>query len=286
MGDPVRPAGSTPGSEVTAEVVELSPASTERVFKEFLSSVLSDFAQPPPSKSEVVNVTAIMEEFSARTTTTPETPTPVLFFTQPETPDTLAVGVEGSWAVVVVVALLIGRCVTTVPRGALAPSPTLLHAHGIRTLALLLLTLTQAGACGEAGLRYYHSHAPHFLLLPAHGLTLATTLLTWTLYHHLEAWHCAGGVGVGVGVWACGACVGGVRAWQAVGVSGVPPLLMYPTLSLAGGVLQLFLCCLDVVAFLQWVSRGWGKDKGREWGWEEGQGGRDEAVCDYKNIRT
>ena len=278
MGDPVRPAGGTPGSDATPEVVALMSASTERVFNEFLSSVLSDLVRPPPSRSEVVNVTAIMEEFSSQTTTTPETPSPVLFFTQPETPDTLAVGVAGSWAVVVVAALLIGRCVTTVPSGTLAPSPTLLHVHGIRTLLLLLLTLTQAGACGEAGLRYYHSHDPHVLLLPAHGLALATTLLTWILYHHLEAWQCAGGVGVGIGVWACGACVGGMRTWQAVTVGGVPPLLVYPTLSLAGGVLQLLLCCLDVAALLQWVSLGWGETReGR--GVEEGEDvGGEEAV--------
>ncbi|XP_063873338.1 ATP-binding cassette sub-family C member 9-like isoform X2 [Scylla paramamosain] len=255
MGDPSRLDGSIPGSDIPGGVVTLTPATTKRVFKEFLSTVLNDLVRQPPSKSEVVNVTAIMEELSTHAKTTSESPTPVLFFARPESPDTLALALEGSWAVVVMTALLIGKCVTTTPKSSCAASPTLLHGHGIRTLVLLLLTLTQAGACGEAALRYHHSQAPHVLLIPAHVLALVTTLLTWILYHHLEKWQCGGGVGVGVGIWSCGACVGGVRVWQAVGLGGVPPMLVYPTLSLVCGVLQLLLCCLDVVAFLHWVHK-------------------------------
>ncbi|KAG0730314.1 ATP-binding cassette sub-family C member Sur [Chionoecetes opilio] len=253
MDDPVRPYVRPVGSQVTGEVVAVVPASTE-VIKELWSSVLSDFTRPPPSKSEVVNVTAILQEFSAHTTPTPH-PAASLFLSRPDTPDTLAVGVAASWTVIMVAVVLIGRCVTTTPRGALTPAPTLLHAHRLRSLVLLLLTLTQAAACGEAGLRYYQSQAAHLLLLPAHALTLTTTLLTWALYHHLEAWQCGGGVSVGVAVWACGVCLSGVRAWQAVGVGGVPPLLVYPTLGVAGGLLQLLLWGLDVAALLHWVHK-------------------------------
>ncbi|MPC71977.1 hypothetical protein E2C01_066270 [Portunus trituberculatus] len=260
MGDPTRQDGITPGSDIPG-VVALTPASTERVFKEFFSTVLNDLMRQPPSKSEVVNVTAIMKEFSAQVKSTSEAHTPVLFFARPESPDTMAVALAGSWAVVVMTALLIGKCVTTTPKNFCAASPTLLYAHGIRTLVLLLLTLIQAGACGEAALRYHHSQAPHVLLIPAHVLALFTTLLTWILYHHLERWQCGGGVGVGVGIWLCGTCVGGVRVWQAVGLGGVPPMLVYPTLSLACGALQFLLCCLDVVAFLHWVSVCWGEEE-------------------------
>ncbi|XP_050714538.1 ATP-binding cassette sub-family C member 8-like isoform X2 [Eriocheir sinensis] len=279
MGDPLRPGEGGPVSEATAPALEWTPASTERALRAFLNSVLQDLSRPPPSKSEQVNFTAIAEEFLATSSTTAKVHTLPAFFTRPEAPDILAVAVEGSWAVVAIAALLIGRCSTTAPRGATS-APTLLYAHGVRTLTLLLLTLVQMGACGEAGFRYYHSQAPHILLLPAHALALATTLLLWALYHHLEAWHCEGGVGVGVGVWACGACVGGVRTWQAVGVGGVPPLLVYPTLSLACGLLQLLLCCLDAAALLHWrntqvleITPGTGERGAAAAGGPEGGGG-------------
>lgn len=267
MDDPPRSGEGGPVPGATASLVEWTSASTERVLGAFLSSVMQDLTRTPPSKSEVVNFTAISEEFLATSSTTGKTHTLPAFFTRPEAPDILAVAVEGSWAVVAIAALLIGRCSTTTPRGATS-APTLLYAHGVRTLTLLLLTLIQLGALGEAGLRNFHSHAPHVLLLPAHALALGTTLLLWILYHHLEAWHCESGVGVGVGVWACGACVGGVRAWQAVGVGGVPFLLVYPTISLASGLLQLFLCCLDAAALCHWVSQG-KKDGelGQAWAW-------------------
>lgn len=225
----------------------LTPSTTEKVFKEFLSSVVRGLTQPPPSRFEQVNLTAVTERLTALS---PKPREPFLSPDLPDTPDLLAVGVGGAWAWVLLL-LLAYRGLCT--RGRCSSTPLLLGAHTGRTLTLILLTLVHLAACGEAGLRYSRSTAPHVLLIPAAVVWLLTTLLSAGFYHATEKWRSPAYVVVTVGVWACSVGVGVVRAWQAV-AGGVPLLLVYPTVTFVGLVLSAMMLLLDLCTLVRWVS--------------------------------
>ncbi|XP_071518290.1 LOW QUALITY PROTEIN: ATP-binding cassette sub-family C member 9 [Panulirus ornatus] len=244
----------TPGSEVIldpgvkAREELLTPHTTERVFNDFLTTVVRGLTQPPPSRFEQVNLTAITERLTALL---PRPRDPIFSPDLPDTPDLLAVGVGGAWAWVLLLLLVYrGLCI----RSRSSSTPLLLAAHTARTLTLLLLTLLHLAACGEAGLRYSRSAAPHALLVPGACVGLLTTLLAGGFYHAIEAWRSPAYVVVTVGVWACGVGVGVVRAWQVV-AGGVPLLLVYPTNTFVVLLLTAAMLTLDLCTLVRWTYR-------------------------------
>ncbi|XP_042213487.1 ATP-binding cassette sub-family C member 9-like isoform X2 [Homarus americanus] len=238
-------------SEVPPGEDLLTSATTEMVLKEFLSSVGRSMAGPQPSRTEYVNLTAIKIKYDALAALTSTPPTPLLSLCLPDTPDLLAMGVWSAWAWVMITVLLCRSLCTRTPP---FTTPILLHAHVLRTLTLLVLTLVHVAACGEAGLRYWRSASPHILLVPAAAAALSTTLITAVFYHTIECWRCPAYIVVTVGVWACGAGVGVVRVRQIVGV-GVPEWAVYPGVVVGGLVLTGIMFIIDLWTLLRWTYR-------------------------------
>ncbi|KAK4297665.1 hypothetical protein Pmani_029928 [Petrolisthes manimaculis] len=244
--------------------LEWTPATTEVVFNAFLRTLFRE----PPSRTEHVNLSRVMQRFEAQRTPTPTPiptpiPPPTYTFHHPATPDLLSMGVCVLWALLFTLTLCIYGCIRRSRKTSSTPTTTtttttntttLLPCHSARSLALLTLTLVQVAVCAEGVMRYLHSQGPHVLIIPGACASTFRILGAFVYYSYAENKGVHGVVlGVSALVWACGCGVGIIRVWVVVLHRGVSVLLVYPVLVLVGVVLQLGLLAMDVASFFFWI---------------------------------